>query len=689
MRVNVCLLSDTSVHTQCFAEIADSVAWALQELGHEVKRASSPDQVADDGMQGGNASVSIVFGARPEHIAFPRWPKRTIFYNGEQVDPTSMFGSMIPIYRRFAVWDYSASNAARYEKLGLPAPAVVRPGYAPVLEGRIPASDKTHDVVFFGSLNDRRRKLIAALEAERITVLQVPFGLYGAERDAVIAKARLCINVHYYQGDAIFEAIRCSHLAINGVLVASELSADSENEIWGINSTSYDLLVSMVKALLASPEDYEKSIEHQRAKVREVSLVDDVRAALEWFEGRNDGQQEHPVGVLSDDGKQGDSEQQHRVPELTLNMIVKDEKDVIERCLNSVKPYIKRWCILDTGSTDGTQDIIRRCMEGIEGELFEREWKNYDGSRTEAIELARQVSGGKGWLLLLDSDEVLKVTGDVVVDEGYDCQNGWISRCDGCVRWTRPMFVRANKPWYYMMPRHEGLYCKEIGLTSPKVLDNVWILSYPDGARAKESAHARFLRDARVLEEWSVHNPGNSRCQYYIAQSYRDASTGVVPFDRNAQQKAIMHYLRRADMAGYDAETFSAMFQAAKLQIQNGYPWDRVLQLLLRAWNFRPSRAEPLHLIAMHYRFEKQWTLAELFARKAASLPLNPDVFPDFEPDIYKWQAKDELATALTYLNGHAEARDLFREIIDLAPPFDRPRIQENLDMCIRTVGPG
>ena len=76
---------------------------------------------------------------------------------------------------------------------------------------------------------------------------------------------------------------------------------------------------------------------------------------------------------------------------ITLCMIVKDEARVIERCLASVLPLIDYWVIVDTGSTDGTQEKIRKFFEnvGIPGELHERPWKDFGHNRSEALELAR------------------------------------------------------------------------------------------------------------------------------------------------------------------------------------------------------------------------------------------------------------------------------------------------------------
>src|SRR4051794_3114791 len=60
-----------------------------------------------------------------------------------------------------------------------------------------------------------------------------------------------------------------------------------------------------------------------------------------------------------------------------LSMIVKNEAHVIRRCLDSVRSLIDYWIIVDTGSTDGTQDVIRAAMADRPGRLVERPWVDF------------------------------------------------------------------------------------------------------------------------------------------------------------------------------------------------------------------------------------------------------------------------------------------------------------------------
>ena len=86
---------------------------------------------------------------------------------------------------------------------------------------------------------------------------------------------------------------------------------------------------------------------------------------------------------------------------LCLNMIVKNEEAVIERALSSVLDIIDYWCIVDTGSTDRTKEIILEVLGDIPGELVESEWVNFGHNRTESVELA---NGKADYILLMDAD---------------------------------------------------------------------------------------------------------------------------------------------------------------------------------------------------------------------------------------------------------------------------------------------
>src|ERR1700719_892452 len=58
-------------------------------------------------------------------------------------------------------------------------------------------------------------------------------------------------------------------------------------------------------------------------------------------------------------------------PAICLNMIVRNEAHIVAEVLDTVAPHITYWVIVDTGSDDGTQNLIRRHMGtlGIPGEL--------------------------------------------------------------------------------------------------------------------------------------------------------------------------------------------------------------------------------------------------------------------------------------------------------------------------------
>ena len=95
-------------------------------------------------------------------------------------------------------------------------------------------------------------------------------------------------------------------------------------------------------------------------------------------------------------------------------MIVKNETKIIKECLESVYKYIDRYDITDTGSTDGTQELIKEFFDekGIPGEVYQSDWKGFgdhagkSGSRSESL---RNCDGKAQYAWVIDADDYLHV----------------------------------------------------------------------------------------------------------------------------------------------------------------------------------------------------------------------------------------------------------------------------------------
>ena len=79
-------------------------------------------------------------------------------------------------------------------------------------------------------------------------------------------------------------------------------------------------------------------------------------------------------------------------PTICLNMIVKNEADIIVNTLSNLVEHIQLdyWVICDTGSTDNTAELIENFFKekGIKGELHHDEWQDFAHNRTKALEYA-------------------------------------------------------------------------------------------------------------------------------------------------------------------------------------------------------------------------------------------------------------------------------------------------------------
>jgi glycosyltransferase involved in cell wall biosynthesis len=294
---------------------------------------------------------------------------------------------------------------------------------------------------------------------------------------------------------------------------------------------------------------------------------------------------------------------------LCLNMIVKDEEAIIRRCLESCKPYISSWCIVDTGSTDRTREIVREVLADIPGELHERPWVNFGHNRTEAFELAKPLAD---WVLLMDADHMVDETSEfpeLGVDGGdnyYLPIENW-SEVYKIVR-----IIRADQPWYFDGATHEAIRCALP--TKARLLSSVTLSEYADSVR--RSSHRKGAEDLVLLEEQYARNPNDTRTVFYLAQSY---------FDDRKFDQAFEFYAKRTQMGGYQEEVFWSLFRIGLIHQSKGPAhWSKAMSAFLSAYECRPTRAEPLILIASHYNDIRHHDIARLFAQQALAMKVHP-----------------------------------------------------------------
>lgn len=347
-----------------------------------------------------------------------------------------------------------------------------------------------------------------------------------------------------------------------------------------------------------------------------------------------------------------------------LNMIIKDESKVICRCLESVKPIIDYWVIVDTGSTDGTQEMVKNFMKDIPGELHETTWVNFEHNRNHALDLARD----KGdYILFIDADE------ELVYEKDFQLPNlekdfYYITSKYGGSNYVRNQMIKSSLNWKWRGVVHEIVWSDQA--RNYEILNGVHNFIRPfQGCRSRDEK--KYWNDAMALEKALKKNPNNTRDVFYLAQSYRDCGE---------LELSIKNYERRIALGGWDQEVFWSMFQIGKMQQQLKMDPKVFTESLLKAYVYRPIRAEPLYYLANHYRSSGDHLTAYLISSLALKVPY-PDDILFVERWVYDYGLLMEFSVAAYWLQKYGDALQASIKILECKdlPEHVRSRTLENM----------
>lgn len=256
-----------------------------------------------------------------------------------------------------------------------------------------------------------------------------------------------------------------------------------------------------------------------------------------------------------------------------LSMLVRDEADKIAATLERIIPHVDHWTVIDTGSVDATREIVQETLSAVPGRLIESPWVGFGKNRTELLQRSQ---GTADYHLMLDADHTPHFDGE----RPEMTADSYLVKVLGPMQWRLPLITRDGHPFEYRGAAHSYLASD----TPARFEPTDWV-SIDGGPGASPE---KLERDRILLEASFADDPSDARTVHYLAQTYRDLEL---------HGEAIRFYRLRANMAGFDEETYWARYQLGCL-LSAHVSFSAGAGELLRAWQERPTRVEALRALA-------------------------------------------------------------------------------------------
>lgn len=363
---------------------------------------------------------------------------------------------------------------------------------------------------------------------------------------------------------------------------------------------------------------------------------------------------------------------------LALNFICKDESHVIETMLNSAKDVVDLIVANDTGSTDGTQQIIKNFGEkhGIPTYVFERPFDDFEKSRNHAMQKLKEVVNELGWDpnkvhgFWFDCDEQL-ITDPGFRKEQFTKDLYMINTYIGNMKYTRNTFFKVSKPFRWYGPVHEFIVCDEQNITSG-LAENIKVDVKMTGNSWQGDISKKYISHAHKLETYIANDRQDPRWIFYTAQSYHDSASMKDNKEENEERlrRSLKYYRERVSRNdGYPEEIFYSQYRIGTIMRILEDPWNLTHQELLKAYSIDPLRAESIKVIIDYYLQMNEWHMAYMYTKFAKMNFHMKNPYPQrllfVDEATYVWKIAEAHSAACFYTGRMDEARSSYQDILD------------------------
>lgn len=355
---------------------------------------------------------------------------------------------------------------------------------------------------------------------------------------------------------------------------------------------------------------------------------------------------------------------------IALVMIVKDEAEILETCLGSVRGIVDEFVVVDTGSTDQTREIIARY-----GAVHETPFVNFVETKNKALSLATA-----DYVLFMDADErVYQGLAQIkaYAEQGVDCLTCLITEGatgdDASVgnQYLRARMWKNDGRWAFSGPFvHEYIAGPENAHT---VIDRSILVRHEHLKSTKAATSAeRFSKYTQLLKSYlNEVNPDDARALFYLARTYKDLGQNL------AAVSVYKHYLRVPNNTFID-ERWQAAHDISLCYFMEG-EHDKALEYCGIALSIDNRRAES-HTLQGDILFQQQeYQQAIEHYKQALSMPM-PEVSLFCDPKAYTSYPREQTALASYRLGLFRDAEEVYRGLLSEAP--NDSRLINNIWWC-------
>lgn len=355
-------------------------------------------------------------------------------------------------------------------------------------------------------------------------------------------------------------------------------------------------------------------------------------------------------------------------------VMFKNEEEILNRCLDSVKDVVDGFLLVDTGSTDNSIEIAKTYTPNV----FQIEFEDFVISKNKVLEIAKDLP--YDYILWMDADEYLNSTEVDLFKETFHRLHSLnlselITNIQNNHHDILTLIYQRPRIWKNVYPniKFHGPGIHEFVQYMPDHLveNNIKILHKHKTTNKDYQGNNTFYID--TLNKYYNQDNNDIRAIFYLARTY---------FDSNMLDLAIEFYQKYRETARrinyiYNEEYWYTFYEEAQCY-RNMKDYNKAVETLNHAISFLPERKETYNLLGNIYYYDLKDNYSAEDVLTKVNLDLGIGQFRLFNEVNLNEQILDLLSLVYYSQKEYQKSVEILDRLRVINPEYAKDRITYN-----------